>query len=110
MKYCAKCGAELFDEAVVCVKCGAPTQEYNANTTTPQAKSSTFITLAKVFMIIGTVTMGLLCLPLAWCIPMTITYHNKIKQNQPISTAFKICTLIFVSMLAGIFMLIDENQ
>ena len=22
MKYCVKCGAELFDEAVICVKCG----------------------------------------------------------------------------------------
>ena len=24
MKYCAKCGNELMDEAVVCVKCGCP--------------------------------------------------------------------------------------
>ena len=23
MKYCTKCGAELFDEAVICVKCGS---------------------------------------------------------------------------------------
>lgn len=23
MKYCSKCGAEIVDEAVVCVKCGA---------------------------------------------------------------------------------------
>lgn len=24
MKYCTKCGAEMLDEAVVCVKCGSP--------------------------------------------------------------------------------------
>lgn len=26
MKYCAKCGAEMFDEAVICVKCGCPVE------------------------------------------------------------------------------------
>jgi TM2 domain-containing membrane protein YozV len=27
MKYCAHCGAELMDEAVVCVKCGSTVNE-----------------------------------------------------------------------------------
>ena len=40
MKYCSKCGNELFDEAVVCPKCGcsaeapkdnAKTKEFNKN-------------------------------------------------------------------------------
>ena len=26
MKYCCKCGNELFDEAVICPKCGCPTE------------------------------------------------------------------------------------
>ncbi len=26
MKYCSKCGNELFDEAVVCPKCGCSTE------------------------------------------------------------------------------------
>ena len=109
MKYCAKCGAELFDEAVVCVKCGCPTQEFTYNI---QPQSSTFTTLAKVFMIIGTVLTGIfgLLIPLAWCIPMTVSYFNKVKYSQPISTGFKVCSLIFVSLLGGIFMLVDENQ
>ncbi len=31
MKYCSKCGNELFDEAVMCVKCGCMVE--NANNT-----------------------------------------------------------------------------
>ena len=27
MKYCSKCGNELFDEAVVCPKCGCATEK-----------------------------------------------------------------------------------
>ena len=26
MKYCSKCGAELYDDAVICVKCGCPVE------------------------------------------------------------------------------------
>ena len=35
MKYCSKCGNELFDEAVICPKCGCPAENVN-----PVAKSS----------------------------------------------------------------------
>ena len=27
MKYCSKCGAELYDEAVICPKCGCAVEE-----------------------------------------------------------------------------------
>ena len=109
MKYCAKCGAELIDEAVVCVRCGAPTGIYKQNF---KSRNSAFVTLSQTFMIIGTVFMGILGLliPLAWCIPMTVSYFNKVKYGQPISTGFKVCSLLFVSLLGGIFMLVDENQ
>ena len=30
MKYCSKCGNELFDEAVICPKCGCPTETTNS--------------------------------------------------------------------------------
>ena len=29
MKYCSKCGNELFDEAVICPKCGCATGDIN---------------------------------------------------------------------------------
>ena len=39
---------------------------------------------------------------------MTVSYTNKINLNQPVSTAFKVCTLLFVSFLAGLLMLLDS--
>lgn len=127
MKYCAKCGTQLFDEAVICVKCGCPvenssqftpqtpTPEQNANFFTPQPPyiQETGVTkAAKIFMIIGTVVMALYtcCIGLAWCLPMTISYWNKIKRGEPISTGFKVCSLLFVNTIAGILMLCDSNH
>lgn len=75
-----------------------------------QQQNSTLSTLAKVFMILGTIIMGLYLIPLAWCIPMTVSYCKKVKYNQPISTGFKVCCLLFVSLLGGIFMLCDKNN
>lgn len=126
MKYCAKCGAELFDEAVICVKCGCPaenitqftpqaaTSMQNANFFTPQPpyiQETSVTKAAKIFMIIGTVVMALytFCIGLAWCLPMTISYCNKTKRGEPISTGFKVCSLLFVNTIAGILMLCDNN-
>ncbi len=40
---------------------------------------------------------------------MTIVYCEKIKNKEPISLIFKICTLIFVSRIAGILMLCADE-
>ncbi len=64
MKYCVKCGNQMFDEAVLCVKCGySPYQVSNQkkvpiseakNTTTPQKQTSNkqtliFLNLVNIF-------------------------------------------------------------
>ena len=41
---------------------------------------------------------------------MIIMYYNKVKNNEPISTAFKVAVLILVSLPAGIIMLVDDNN
>ena len=41
---------------------------------------------------------------------MTNSYFRKIYEKVPIGTAFKICTLIFISTIAGILMLCDKND
>lgn len=41
---------------------------------------------------------------------MTVSYAKKINLKQPISTSFKVCTLLFVSFLAGILMLCDSKN
>ncbi len=116
MKYCPKCGRELDDEAVMCTACGEMLEEKQDN------RNKGLITAIKVFLIIACVTapfgsltmsstieliisliVGLL--PLAWCIPMTIIIFRKLKNNEPIGTALKVCTLIFVSLIAGIMLL-----
>ena len=37
MKHCAKCGKELFDEAVVCPGCGCPTEAPKVAKKDPEA-------------------------------------------------------------------------
>lgn len=106
MKYCVKCGAELVDDAVVCVKCGRMVGEAPKM---PSYKDSGITTAAKVLMILGTIINGIYIIPLAWCIPMTVSYFNKIKNGERVSTGFKVCSLLFVSLIGGILMLCDKD-
>lgn len=39
MKFCTKCGNELFDEAVVCPKCGCPVPDSAAKSTSEKQRS-----------------------------------------------------------------------
>lgn len=130
MKYCTKCGNELYDEAVICPKCGCvvdqqkysdvnnnapiPNNTNNNNTNNQNSGLSKATLLGKVafaFMIIGTVVASILALiPLAWCLPMTLHYYSCIKEGKQPSIAFKVCSLIFVSLIAGVLMLIDEDN
>lgn len=41
---------------------------------------------------------------------MTIHYFHATKEGVPVGTAYKICTLIFVSLIAGIIMLSDKEE
>lgn len=106
MKYCAHCGTQLIDEAIVCTNCGCAVQTATAKNETLNLK-----TIAKIFMIIGCVfsVWGFL-IPLCWSIPMTIHYWKAVENRQPVSTGFKICTLLFVNIVAGIIMLCDNKD
>ena len=115
MKYCTKCGHELLDEAVLCPNCGCMTND-NAvkpveEPADPVARPSGLKIAAKVFMILSTIICGIctFSIALAWMLPMTIVYCNKLKRNAPIGTGFKVCCLIFVNILAGIFMLCAKD-
>ena len=88
---------------------GVPQQPYGDPYAAP-AKSSGLSTAAKIFMIIATVVQGIYILPLAWCLPMTLSYCKKVKNNQPIGIGFKICSLLFVNTIAGILMLCDKDH
>lgn len=105
MKYCTKCGKELIDEAVVCTNCGCAVEPIRINKDT-----NALIAAAKVFMVISTVINGFALLPLFWCLPMTISYFVKTANNEEITVGFKVCTLLFVSPMAGVLMLCDNDH
>ena len=111
MKYCSKCGAEVEDNANFCPKCGN-----QLNPAEPQAvesakvKNNELASIAEVFMIIGTIIRGFFLFPLCWCIPMTVHYYKVIDRKSQPSIAFKICSLIFVSLIGGILMLVDFDN
>ncbi len=108
MKFCVKCGKELMDEAVICTGCGCAVETEESKINKPSGLSS----VAKAFMVIGTVftSLYLFFIPLAWCLPMTIVYFKKVNRGERISTGFKVCSLIFVNTIAGILMLCDNNK
>ena len=129
MKYCTKCGSEIADEAVICPKCGCAVD--NVKTT---ASGSGIKTATKVFLILSCVsscimtliyficamvalangsgglffTYLFLSLPALWIIPMTVNYFSKVKKGEAVGVGFKVCTLIFVNIVAGILMLCDN--
>ena len=108
MRYCTYCGAQIHEEAVICPTCGCPTKQ-PIQQEKPQQNNDTLRLVAKILMIYSTVLMGLYIFPLAWCIPMTLSYSDKIKKGEPVSATFKICTLLFVNTIAGILMLLDNE-
>lgn len=114
MKFCTKCGAELMDESVICVKCGCAVENSSLTQTesVESPRKSGLSTAAKVFMVLGTIIMALwtFCIGLAWCLPLTIIYFQKVNKGEPIGIGFKICSLLFVSTVGGILMLCDTDR
>ncbi len=109
--FCSKCGSEIMEEAVICPKCGCYTQNRGVKIQQKNLESSIsgLKTAAKIFMIIGCVMLGFWFITLAWTLPMTLSYCRKIESGEPISVGFKVCTLLFVNIIAGILMLCDKD-
>lgn len=47
--------------------------------------------------------------PLAYGIPMTVYVFKADKEGRPLSTAFKVCTLILMSVIPGILLLLRNE-
>lgn len=108
VRYCVHCGAEMFDEAIICVKCGCNVEE-NKPVIVQASNDDTMNTVIKVFLILGCIAQGWLLVPLAWCIPITVSIFHAMRDNRPIGTGMKVCTLIFVNLVAGICLLCNEE-
>ncbi len=109
MKYCSKCGNEMFDEAVICVKCGCPCESQEEKS--PVVVQNRGLEVAiKVFLILATVINGFYLIPLLWCIPMTVHFFKSAKKQKPMGVGYKICVLLFVSLISGLLLLCKTEQ
>ena len=72
-------------------------------------RDDTMDVVAKVFMVLGCIALGWMIIPLAWCIPMTVVTFRKIDNREPLGVGLKVCTLLFVSLVAGICMLCMDD-
>ena len=102
MAYCAYCGSESHEEATVCMHCGCSVK---GKRSASGGNESTLETVIKVFLVIGCVSQGWAVIPLAWCLPITISVFNHLRDRRPVGTGMKICVLLFVNMIAGICLL-----
>ena len=116
MRYCTKCGEQVSDDAKFCAHCGYPTEgamktanNENTGNKTNDSGMETLRLLAFIFMLITTCAAAIFIIPLAWCIPMTYVYYKSYKYGTKLSLAFKICSLLFVSLVAGILMILDTE-
>lgn len=108
MKYCAKCGNQMVDEAVVCPSCGCAVVNEVAKEN--NGGNDGLAVAAKVFLILGCIAQGWALIPLAWCLPITITAWGRMKRNEPVGTGLKVCSLLFVSLIAGILLLCRSDE
>ena len=131
--FCPQCGKENVDEAQFCVQCGnalkqadiqpqQPVYQQPAVPVQPQpvpAQAATYPmtkqdeTLRLINFILCILSCIAICwavIPLAWAIPMTVHSWGIYKGTKPNTTAFGVCTLIFVNIIGGILLLISNKD
>ena len=104
--FCKNCGKEIADEAVFCPGCGCAIEVKKEE----NGGKDGLAVAAKIFLILGCIAQGWLLLPLAWCLPITISVCNKMKRNQPVGVGLKVCALLFVNTIAGILLLCRSDD
>lgn len=111
MKYCSSCGAEIHENAVVCTKCGCSVSQQQDSSQKNGGKDGLAVA-SKIFLILGCIAQGWLLIPLAWCLPITISICGKMNRGEPVGTGLKVCSLLFVNLIAGILLLCrsDKNE
>ena len=119
MKYCTNCGSPISETAKFCGNCGVPAAGQTGEAERvyeppyyengPRRRDDGMVTVIKVFLILSCIGLGMFLIPLAWCIPMTVSIFRKLNSGEPIDTGLKVCTLLFVNLIAGILLLCMED-
>ncbi len=108
--YCTHCGAQLAEEAVVCPACGCATENHAKQQAAAKANASDVLKkVAKILMIVFCAIEGVYLIPLCWMLPMTLHYIKCVDEGIPVSLAFKICTILFASLPAGVLMVVADE-
>lgn len=63
-----------------------------------------------ILCVISCVASCWLLVPLAWMIPMTVHSWGIYKGTKPNTTAFGVCTLIFLNVIGGILLLVSNRD
>lgn len=108
MKFCSKCGKEILDETVICPGCGCAVE--SAKVETKKGGDDGLAIVSKIFLILGCIAQGWLLIPLAWCLPITISICNKMSRGEKVGVGLKVCALLFVNLLGGIFLLCRNDD
>ena len=64
---------------------------------------------AFILYLLSTIAMGILIVPLLWCVLMTISVYKYYKGDKILRVGFKVCTLLFVSLIGGVILLCDDT-
>lgn len=114
---CRNCGKEIPNNSHFCPECGNEVNTSSPATFTPASTSNSkeevnagLDIAIKIFMIIVCILLASCIIPFCWCIPMTVSAFKSIDNHKKIGTGMSICTLLFVSVIAGILMLIRDND
>ncbi len=115
MKCCTHCGSPMNEKMKFCAICGVPLAGQTAEAervyeppyydNDSRRRDDGLVTVTKVFLVLGCIAVGWALIPLAWCIPMTVSIFRKLDSGEEIGVGLKVCTLLFVSRVAGILLL-----
>jgi hypothetical protein len=116
---CEFCGTDNTPGAAYCSGCGKPLvapnyggqQSYYPSYNPDYDTQDRGLRLAAfVLADIATVGIGILIIPLAWMIPMTVRAYGIYKGTKPNTVAFGVCSLIFLDLISGILLLISKKD
>lgn len=96
-----------MNEAVICPGCGCSVAQ--AVKQTDGGKDGLAVA-GKIFLILGCIAQGWLLVPLAWCLPITISICGKMKRGEPVGTGLKVCAMLFVNLIGGILLLCRSDD
>ena len=110
---------KIYDGFTACPECGYPVKTEKVYSNDKSNVIKLFMILEWSMIVILYFISGLISgdivyafcsfIPICWCIPMTIIAFRKIGVREKFSTGFKVCITIFVSTVAGILLLCNDE-